>query len=220
VPASSIEDPDRTIPRATIAGTLIAASLYILGTVGVMAILPRDALLHTTAPFADAARVLAGEGAAALVSLGAAISCFGALNGWILMVGQLPRAAAADGVFPRVFGRVSSTGTPASGLIIGGLLSTALIATNYSRGLVELFTFMILLATLSTLVPYAFSTLAVFLIGGNSPAAKPSRSAAVIAALAFAYALWAIAGAGADVVYWGFLLLLAGVPVYVLVKRS
>ena len=32
---------------------------------------------------------------------------------------------------------------------------------------------------------------------------------------AFAYALWAIGGAGADVVYWGFLLLMAGLPVYV-----
>jgi APA family basic amino acid/polyamine antiporter len=36
-----------------------------------------------------------------------------------------------------------------------------------------------------------------------------------IAMLAFAYSLWAIGGAGAEVVYWGFLLLMAGVPVYV-----
>ena len=39
--------------------------------------------------------------------------------------------------------------------------------------------------------------------------------AAGIAILAFAYSLWAIGGAGAEVVYWGFLLLMAGVPVYV-----
>jgi APA family basic amino acid/polyamine antiporter len=221
VPAGSIDDPDRTIPRATIVGALIAAALYILGTVGVMAVLPPDTLRHTTAPFADAARVLGGEGAAALVSLGAAISCFGALNGWILMVGQLPLAVAGDRLFPRVFGRVSSTGTPRAGIVIGGLLSTALIAMNYSRGLVELFTFMILLATLSTLVPYVFSTLAVFLPDRDRTAAlEVPRPTAVVAALAFAFSLWAIAGAGADVVYWGFLLLLAGVPVYVWVKRN
>ena len=45
-------------------------------------------------------------------------------------------------------------------------------------------------------------------------------AAAVIASLAFAYSLWAIAGAGADVVYWGFLLLFGGLPVYVWIVQS
>jgi len=42
----------------------------------------------------------------------------------------------------------------------------------------------------------------------------------MISALAFLYSLWAISGAGADVVYWGFLLLMAGLPVYVGVVRK
>jgi APA family basic amino acid/polyamine antiporter len=41
-----------------------------------------------------------------------------------------------------------------------------------------------------------------------------------VGALAFAYSLWAIGGAGAEVVYWGLLLLLAGLPVYVWVVRG
>jgi basic amino acid/polyamine antiporter, APA family len=89
---------------------------------------------------------------------------------------------------------------------------------NYTRGLVELFTFIILLSTLSTLVPYAFCSLAGFMTSGRS-ARRPIWLAAV-AALAFAYSLLAIAGAGAEVVYWGFLLLIAGLPVYVGVARS
>ena len=44
--------------------------------------------------------------------------------------------------------------------------------------------------------------------------------ASIIALLAFSYSLWAIGGAGAEVVYWGFLLLLAGLPVYVWVVRT
>ena len=44
---------------------------------------------------------------------------------------------------------------------------------------------------------------------------------AAAAILAFAYSLWAMAGAGAETIYWGFLLLIAGLPVYVfLVRRS
>ena len=45
-------------------------------------------------------------------------------------------------------------------------------------------------------------------------------AAGIVAALAFAYSLFAIGGAGAEVVYWGFLLLIAGLPVYVWVVRS
>jgi basic amino acid/polyamine antiporter, APA family len=219
IPAGSIRDPEKTIPRATVTGTLLAAVLYIVSTVGVIGLLAPATLGQTSAPFAEAARALAGDRAAAIVALGAAISCFGALNGWTLIVGQLPMAVANDGLFPRVFSRVSRRGTPVVGMIVSGVLTTALVAINYSRSLVDLFTFIILLATLSTLVPYAFCSLAGFMLTRVPGAARLSGGAAIVAALAFAYALWAIGGAGADVVYWGFLLLLAGLPVYVWVRR-
>lgn len=218
IPARSIRNAARTIPRATIVGTVLAGVIYMVSTIGVMGVLPPAALAQTSAPFAEAARVLGGDGAAAIVALGAAISCFGALNGWILIVGQLPMAVADDGLFPRIFARRTAGGTPVAGILIGSVLSTALIALNYSRSLVELFTFIILLATLSTLVPYVFCSLAGFITDRGQ--AQRRGASQVVAALAFAYSLWAIGGAGADVVYWGFLLLLAGLPVYVWVVRT
>jgi APA family basic amino acid/polyamine antiporter len=218
IPAGSVRDPERTIPRATITATFLAASIYIVSTIGVMGIIEPAALGQTPAPFAEAARALWGDGAAAVVALGAAVSCFGALNGWILVVGQLPLAVAADGLFPRAFGRLSGRGTPARGMLISGVLTTALIGLNYTRGLVDLFTFIILLATLSTLVPYVFCSLAEFLTGERD--GRRPTSAAIVAALAFVYSLGAIAGAGTDTIYWGFLLLLAGLPVYVYVVRK
>ena len=106
------------------------------------------------------------------MAAGAAISCFGALNGWILVVGQLPLAVARDGLFPRIFARTSQSGTPAAAMVIGGMLTTVVVCLNYTRGLVELFTFLILLATLNTLIPYAFSSMAVFVLPG--PRSRPS----------------------------------------------
>ena len=216
IPADDIDDPRVTIPRATIVGTTVTALIYIASTVGVMGVIAPEALGRTSAPYADAARAVAGPWAAGVVAAGAAISCFGALNGWILVAGQLPGAVARDGLFPRVFGRMSRHGTPSAALLIGSTLATALIAMNYSRRLVDLFTFIILLATLSTLVPYAFCSVAGLLREGSrrTPLVLP-----LVHVLAFAYSVWAIAGAGADVVYWGFLLLVAGLPVYVMVKR-
>jgi APA family basic amino acid/polyamine antiporter len=221
IPAGSVRDPRRTIPRATIIGTLLAAAVYIVSTVGVMGVVPPDVLGTSQAPFADAARMLFGETAAILVALGAAVSCLGALNGWTLVVGQLPLAVARDGLFPSLFGRVSPGGTPVHGMVVSSALATLLVAMNYSHGLVALFTFIILLATLSTLVPYVFCALAIFLDRDDtrSVATRLPAGMSIVAGLAFVYALFAIGGAGPDVVYWGFLLLMSGLPVYVRVVR-
>ena len=216
IPAGSVRDPERIIPRATIVGTLLAAAVYIVSTVGVMSLVAPEALATSTAPFADAARRLLGETGARVVAIGAAVSCFGALNGWVLVAGQLPMAVAADGLFPRLFGELSPRGTPVRGMVVAGLLGSAIVAMNYSRGLVELFTFIILLATLSTLVPYAFCSLAVWVMPGQPP---PAGWAAAVSVLAFLYAMFAIYGAGAETVLYGFLLLLAGLPVYIWVRR-
>jgi basic amino acid/polyamine antiporter, APA family len=220
VPAGAIRDPAATIPRATLVGTLLTAVVYIVSTIGVMSTVRPDALAASTAPFADAARTIAGEGAAAAVALGAAISCLGALNGWTLVAGQLPLAVARTGLLPAVFGRVSTRGTPVAGIVAAALFATALVTLNYTRGLVDLFTFFILLSTLCTLVPYAFCSLAVYLMPDDQARRPLSTGGAVVAAVAFGYSLWAMGGAGQETVYWGFLLLVAGLPVYVLVVRT
>jgi APA family basic amino acid/polyamine antiporter len=217
IPAGSVRDPARTIPLATIVGTVLTAAIYVVSTVGVMSLVPPETLASSSAPFADGARRLGGDVGGQLVALGAAISCFGALNGWVLVSGQLPMAVAADGLFPSIFGQLSARGTPARAMIVAGVLGSALVAMNYSRGLVELFTFIILLSTLSTLVPYVFCSLAVWLMPGQP---RPSGGAALVSVLAFVYAMFAIGGAGADTVFYGFLALLAGLPLYVWVRRA
>jgi len=223
VPADNVIRPEKTIPRATILGTLAAAAVYILGSVAVMGVIPAAALKTSTAPFADAAKAIWGEWAGYAVAAGAAISCFGALNGWILLQGQLPRAAAIDGLFPALFKRLSTRGTPVAGLAVSSVLITVLVVTNYTRGLVGMFTFIILLATLTTLFPYVFSTMSLLLIyirDRQRGRREPILASSVLAILAFAYSLWAIVGAGKETVFWGFLLLMGSLPVYVWIKHS
>ena len=225
IPADAVEKPARTIPRATIAGTLIVAAVYILGTVAVMGAIPPDLLAKSGAPFADAARAIWGEWAYYFVGFGAVVSTFGALNGWILVQGQLPLAAARDRLFPRRFGHLSKAGVPAFGLVISSFLITTLLAFNYSgsRGLVGIFNFVILLSTLAVLVPYAFCAMAELMIYvQDRPRFRGERLAgsSAIAMAAFAYTVWAIYGSGAEAVLYGFLLLVAGIPVYVWLRRQ
>jgi APA family basic amino acid/polyamine antiporter len=218
IPADEVDRADRTIPRATLLGTAIAAVVYVLGTVAVMGVLSPAAVATSTAPFADAAERMWGHWASHAVALGAAVSCFGALNGWILLQGQVPLAAATDGLFPVAFGRRSSRGSPTPALVISSVLVTLIVAANYTKGLVGAFTFIILLATLTTLVPYAFSSMALVVADLKTRQAPPARRIAV-ALLAFAFSVWAIVGSGAETVLWGCVLLLVGVPVYSGMRR-
>jgi len=153
VPAANVIDPERTIPRATIFGVIVTAVIYILSTAAIIGAMPREALQNSGAPFAEAARSMWGGWAYYAVGAGAVISAFGTLNGWMLLAGQVPMAAADDALFPRVFGRRNRNGVPANAMIISAVLITIILALNYSgsSGLVETFNFIILLATLSSL---------------------------------------------------------------------
>jgi APA family basic amino acid/polyamine antiporter len=214
VPADQVEAPERTIPLATIIGTVITAVIYISSSVAVMGIIAPADLARSTAPYADAARSIFGTVGHYVIGAGAVIACFGALNGWILIQGQIPRAAADDGLFPRRFAKLSPQGTPVFALVVSSILITILVAMNYTGGLVEQYTFIILLATLAALVPYAFCAAAALIVG------KGTARDVILASLGFLYTLWAIGGAGRDAVYWGFLMLLGGIPVYVWMKRG
>ncbi|WP_299671354.1 hypothetical protein, partial [uncultured Tateyamaria sp.] len=84
--------------------------------------------------------------------------------------------------------------------------------------LAEQFEFIVLLATLSTLFPYllcALAELALRARGVVGPSPGEMSKVILLAVLGFIYSVWAIFGSGAEVVFYGFLLLMAGVPVYV-----
>jgi APA family basic amino acid/polyamine antiporter len=222
VPAEEVRDPEKTIPRATILGTVITTVLYIVATIAIMGILPTAQLAGSTSPFADAAAQIFGGGWDKVIAAVAMVSTFGALNGWILLQGRVPLAAAEDGLFPPQFAKVhGKRRTPVFGLVVSSVFATVLMLMNYTKGLVDAFTFVILLATLTTLVPYAYSAAAqayLFVTEREAFSTRHFLRDMVIAALAFAYSVWAIAGSGQEIIAKGFVLLLAGVPIYVGMK--
>jgi basic amino acid/polyamine antiporter, APA family len=222
VPAEEVKDPERNIPRATIIGTLLAAGVYVLATIAIMGIIPSADLAKSTSPFADAAQAIFGSWGGSAIALVAMISAFGALNGWILLQGRVPLAAAQDGLFPKAFAKVhGKRGTPVFGLVVSSILVSGLMLMNYNQSLVAQFSFVILLATLTTLVPYAYSAAAQAVLWIREPERFSGRSFArdtIVATLAFAYSVWAIIGSGTDVIAKGFILLTLGIPVYVFLK--
>ena len=216
VPAARVRDPERNIPRATIIGTLIAGLIYLAASTAVFVLLPAGAAAASNAPFADLVGNYWGREAATAVVAFAVISCLGALNGWILLQGEVPLALANRGVFPRWFAAVNRRGMPVRAQVAGAVLSVALIAANYTRGLTELFGFVILLATVATLVLYLFGALSALRLMKQGSLQRGSLL--IVTLLGTAYATWTFYGAGLEATGWGAVLLATGIPVFVLMR--
>jgi len=217
IPAGSTENSGKTVSSATILGVLVVTLVYILGSFSVMGVIPPSVLEKSLTPYADAAVVIYGPAAKYLVSGGVAIAAFGALNGWVLVQGQVPFAIAKDKLFPAIFGRLNTKGVPTYGMIISCTIISLLMIMNYSKGLVEQFKFLLLLSTLSVLVPYLLSAAAYIVVGTKKSALHKASlvSVVLLGMLAFIYALWEISGSGYQTVYYGFIFLMAGVPFYI-----
>ncbi len=219
VPADKVTDPERTIPRATLFGTAGAGMIYILACSAVVLMLPAAVAAVSPAPFADFVERFGGSGAGQLIAAAGAISALGALNGWVLCQGELPAAMARDGLFPAFLGKAAPNGTPRNAHLFTTSLLTLVILMNASKSMQAMFEFLIVLTTSIVLVMYLGCAAAAWKLGQQG-VLQAQSGFRLILSLAALYSLWAIYGAGLEPLGWGLLLLLAGLPVYGLIRRK
>ncbi|MEU4035168.1 amino acid permease [Streptomyces collinus] len=218
VSAGEVKNARRNVGRATVIGTAGAALVYLLGTLSVFGTVPHDRLVRSTAPFTDAVDTMfGGTWGGWAVALAALVSMTGCLNGWTLLSAQTPYAAARDGLFPAAFAR-KRRGVPTVGVGVTVVLASLLTVYNYLSGSAKVFEVLVLVTTFTATVPYLLATAAqVFhLASGRREAVDRARLArdAVVTAVAAAFSIWLVAGAGYTAVYQGVLFLFAGVIVY------
>lgn len=215
VPAEEVIDGGATIARGTLIGYAIATVIFLVLAVAVTGALPNGEIAASTRPIALAAERTLGPWAGVLVGIVAIVSSTGTLNGWILMAGRIPLSAAADGLFFPALARIHPRyGTPHIGLLVATAIASVLLGLYFVRSLLEVFNFIVLLAVLTTLVPHCYAAAAEWALGAR----RGHR--ALVPPLAFAFVLFVMYGTGAEVVRWGVLALLAGLPVYVLLRRA
>ncbi len=219
VPAGEIKDPKKNIRRSTIYGTLIAATVYVIVSIVGMGVLDQSTLASSNAPLADIInKATGGTWGGNFIALGAIISALGASSGWILTTARSAYGASKDRLFPPMFAKIHPKYlTPVTSLIISGLAANILLVLNYMGTLSSAFNFMLLLATLAFLPAYAFSAAADIVLLKNHSTDFNFFSFlknSFFALLAFGYSIYAIYGTGAKVVMYGFILMLAGIPVY------
>ena len=214
MPASDVKNPTKTIPKAIILGTLTVTFLYIASTAAVMSLVPAHTLIGSEAPFADAARV-AGTWGPIVIAFGALISTAGSMHGIIFIAGQLPMAVALDGLAPRQLAKRNGGKSPYIALLIVGVLASVLLLSNYSKSLVETFKLIITMSTLATLLPLTICALADF-----KYSLKSSKAWAGVAMLALIYSVFTMLGSGLEILMWGSVLIIAGIPLYFWSRRK
>jgi basic amino acid/polyamine antiporter, APA family len=135
--AEEVRDPQRNLPRALVAGTIVTTLAYTAACAVYLYVLPLDRMagVEENRVASDVAGTLLGPKGITLVSVAILVSTFGCLNGLILGGARVLFAMARDGVFFRVAGRVDPvTHTPRGALVLQGLWSAVLaLSGSYDR---------------------------------------------------------------------------------------
>jgi len=216
VPADNVINPQETIPKVLIASVITILILYISVSVAIAVLVPASELLNSSAPFALAASKILGVTGGTIISLGALISTLGSLNANTLTAGNLSLAAARDGFLPSKFVILTKNGTPIFTYLLTGVFVSILLILNYTKGIVNAFVFMAMLSTLSTLIAYAFCAIAEFKFARADKKNQQRNNALLISCGTFLYAFFAIWGAGIEMIIYSLILILIGMPIYLL----
>jgi APA family basic amino acid/polyamine antiporter len=215
IPATKVRDPERTIPRATVFGAALTALIYMAVTAVALLLIPQDLLAKSEAPFVDVLNRLVGSDSGRWLALFVVVSGLGALNGWTLLVAELTRTLAVNKLLPAPLGRDNRFGAPALALVVTALLATAVTLMNYSKSLVDGFTFLSIVVTAANLPLYICCGIALVVLWRRDDGVLP-RSALWLGALATTYSIFALVGIGTEPFLWALALAAAGLPFYAL----
>ena len=136
-------------------------------------------------------------------------------------MGQVPMAAALDGLFPPIFSRLSARGVPALGIAISAVLATILVLIQAagSPGFSAFYNLVVGLSTMAAVVPYAFCSLAPGLVAAYDAGGGPVPRLTLIEVIAFVFAVFTLYGCGAEPVLYGLIMLVLGIPIFVWQRR-
>ena len=191
-------------------GTALTGLIYLLVCSAVALMLPEAVAAGSPAPLTTFVERYWSAGPAAFISVFAIVSCVGALNGWVMVQGEMPRDMAARGMLPSWFAATDARGTPVRSLVVSGAIATACLLLNSSRSMQGIFEFIVLLATSAALWLYLAYVLAAWKLGVSRP----------LAALGAGYALWTLWGAGVEASGWSLVLMVSGLPFWWLARRE
>jgi amino acid transporter len=212
--AGEVVNPGRTIPRAIIAGTLAIIGIYLAANVAYLYVIPIDRMARSPLIAADTMAAMVGRAGASFVSIAVVISTFGAVNADLLGAPRIFYAAAEDGLFFQILGRVHPTyRTPYVSIIFSALLGIVFVLTGTFEQLADTF-------VLAVWPFYGLAVAGLYRLRVRRPdLSRPYRVPGypLIPAIFVAACIYLVASALVEDPLWTgvvFGVILAGVPVY------
>lgn len=220
VSAKLIKNPARNIPLATVGGVVIATLLYISTCTVIMGIVPNNELVKSSAPFAITLQKIFGGNAGVIVSICAIINCLGSLAGWTMVIGQTAKAAAVDGLFPKVFAKTNHKGIPAIGLIVLAIIMTVVVLITVSPTANQQFGKIITMSVILYLIPYIYSGFAVIIIGYKELPKFVYIRTVFLGVVASLFCMWSILGSDKPITVWAFIVMMSCTLFYAFHKNK
>jgi len=231
--AGEVKNPQRTLPLSLVIGVGLVCGLYFLANIAYLVTLPLAGAPDGVGPVERGIRFAANDRVATAVMevvFGGAgsrimavlilVSTFGCINGLVLAGARVYYAMARDGLFFRAVGELNAHGVPRNGLIIQCVWAGLLTLSGTYGDLLDYVIF-------AVLVFYVLTIAGLFVLRIRQPEAERPYRAVGYPVLPGLYVIVASLIA-LDLPFsektrgntWpGLLLVLAGVPVYLLWKR-
>jgi APA family basic amino acid/polyamine antiporter len=119
-----VRDPGRVIPRSILYSIAVCAVGYVLIHLALIGVVPWREAMNSTFLVSEFMQRLYGRGAAIAITLMILWTAFGSVFALLLGYSRIPYAAANDGYFFRVFGKLHPTkGYPHVSLLVLGAVS-------------------------------------------------------------------------------------------------
>ncbi len=204
--SGAVEDPKRNVPLACLFGTLGAAVIYVLSTSVIQGIVPNAELAASTGPFGLAYAKMFNPTVGSVIMALAVMACLGSLLGWQFTIAQTGKSAADQRMFPALFSRVNRLGAPIAGMLVLGVVQTALALSTMSPTLSKQFSALVNLAVVTNVLPYIISLSALSVMMRSARVSDAIfRRNMFVALVAMLYSVYAIFASGKDAVLGGML---------------
>ena len=143
--AEEVEDPSQRIPQGMALSLVTATTLYTLGVLVTVAVVPADVLHGDLAPIHTAAEAVMPKVGAWLVVVAALAAFASAVNAGILAAARYPMAMARDGLLPAWMGGLGRFGTPVFGVVSTGAAIAVVVLAFDAEAIAKLASAFVLL---------------------------------------------------------------------------
>jgi APA family basic amino acid/polyamine antiporter len=240
--AGEVKNPRRNVPLSLALGTGLVITLYVLANVAYLCTLTLTEIQNAPDDRVGTAALaqMFGPAAAGIMAVAIIISTFGCNNGLVLAGARVYYAMARDGLFFRATGRLNDHHVPARGLLLQCLWASLLVLPRtrlYDAGALRLdaatgqplygnlYSNLLDYVVFSVLIFYVLTLGGLFVLRRKRPAAeRPYRAFGypLVPALYIAAAVVILAVLlvyRTDTTWPGLLIVLTGIPVYLVWRR-